>query len=64
MMPFERQQALDSLMTERGMTARQVGELVGVTPKTVRNWRSSADRHIPAQTWELLKFKIGAGAAK
>lgn len=60
----ERKQALDRLMRERGMTARQVGDLVGAAPKTVRNWRSSADRGIPAQTWELLQFKVEAGASK
>lgn len=62
MTPAERKRELNRLMRERNMTARQVGDLVGATPKTVRNWRSSTDRGIPAQTWELLQLKIAAGS--
>lgn len=62
MTPAERKRALNALMRDRNMTARQVGDLVGVTPKTVRNWRSSTDAGIPAQTWELLQLKIAAGS--
>jgi hypothetical protein len=61
MTPAERKEGLNRLMRERNMTARQVGALVGAAPKTVRNWRSSVDRDIPAQAWELLRLKIGAG---
>jgi len=52
---------LDRLMREYNMTARQVGRLIGRTPKTVRNWRGSIGRIIPTQALELLRTKIASG---
>jgi hypothetical protein len=52
---------LDRLMRDNNMTARQVGCLIGRTPKTVRNWRGSVGRTIPAQALDLLRTKIAAG---
>jgi len=48
-------------MREYNMTARQVGRLIGRTPKTVRNWRGSIGRIIPTQALELLRTKIASG---
>lgn len=51
-------------MKEHGLTARQVGEILGRTPHTVRVWRSvTADRIIPVHTLELLRLKLAAVAA-
>lgn len=58
-----RTKELDSLMREHGKTARQVGELLGRTPHTVRVWRSrSTDRIIPEHTLEVLRMKLAAAA--
>lgn len=59
-----RTKELDSLMREHGKTARQVGELLGRTPHTVRVWRSrTADRIIPEHTLEVLRMKLARGEA-
>lgn len=52
---------LDRIMRDNNMTARQVGNLIGRTPKTVRNWRGSDARTIPAQALELLRAKLASG---
>lgn len=51
---------LDRIMRERGMTARQVGDLIGRKPKTVRNWRSSTARPMPERDLEFLRAKLAA----
>lgn len=54
---------LDRIMAQHGLTARQVGDVVGRKPHTVRQWRANVGgRGIPAQTLELLRLKIGATA--
>lgn len=56
-----RSDELDRLMRDNDLTARQVGKLVDREPQTVRNWRSSADRPIPAHALEVLRAKLAAG---
>lgn len=62
---MNRTKELDRLMRDKGLNARQIGELIGRSPKTVRNWRSSRDRTIPENTLAVLRAKLaeGAGAA-
>ncbi len=57
---MDRTAELDRLMRAHQLTARQVGRLVNRQPHTVRNWRSSRDRTIPAHTLELLRLKLDA----
>jgi hypothetical protein len=61
---MERSKELDALMREHKLTARQVGEMVGREPKTVRNWRSSADRPIPMHALQLLKSCLAEKAGR
>lgn len=54
----DRTQALDALMRERALTARQVGALVDREPHTVRVWRcEGGGRVIPATVLALLQTK-------
>lgn len=56
--------ALKSLMRKNKLTARQVGDMIGREPHTVRCWRcESAGRVIPVHTLELLQLKLQAAAA-
>lgn len=55
---MDRTKELDRLMRKHSITARQVGVIVGREPKTVRNWRSSADRTITAGALEKLKAAL------
>lgn len=47
-------------MREHNLTARQVGDMLNRTPKTIRNWRSSADRPIPDHALTILRSRIAA----
>ena len=60
--PMNRTAELNRIMTESKLTARQVGALLGRDAHTVRNWRSSSDRTIPAHALELLRVKLAAAA--
>lgn len=54
----ERTTALRQLMARRGISARQAGEIVGRTEKTVRMWRCrTGERVIPEHTLEILDLK-------
>ncbi|WP_036041572.1 helix-turn-helix domain-containing protein [Bradyrhizobium yuanmingense] len=58
-----RTQELDILMREHDLTARQVGEMLGRTPHTVRVWRSKYEqRVIPEHTLAFLRMKIAERA--
>jgi hypothetical protein len=58
-----RTQQLDALMKKHSLTAREVGDLIGREPHTVRCWRSAWEgRVIPEHTLEVLKMKIEARA--
>lgn len=48
------------MMREHKLTARQVGDMLNRTPKTIRNWRSSADRPIPEHALTILRARIAA----
>lgn len=52
----DRQAELDRLMTEHALTARQVGDVIGRKPHTVRTWRCKGGRDIPAPLLHLLKM--------
>ena len=58
----DRQAELDRLMTEHALTARQVGDVVGRKPHTVRTWRCNGGRDIPLALLRLLKFHLQARA--
>lgn len=58
---MNRTNELDRLMRDKGLTARQIGALIGRTPKTVRNWRSSRDRTIPELALAALRAKLAEG---
>lgn len=58
-----RTKQLDALMKEHGLTARQVGEMIGRTAHTVRVWRSKYEhRVIPEHTLSHLLVKIAERA--
>lgn len=60
----ERTKELDALMRTHGLTARQVGEMLGREAHTVRVWRSrSEDRVIPQHTLEVLRLRLAGRAA-
>ena len=59
---MDRTKELDQLMRTHNLTARQAGALIGRDAKTVRNWRSSADRTIPEHALQLLRAKLAARA--
>lgn len=55
----DRTQRLRALMTQHGLTARQVGEVLNRTPHTVRCWRCSWDaRTIPEHALALLEIRF------
>lgn len=54
-----RTEQLHQLMAERGLTPKQVGELLNRSEQTVRIWRCKDDkRQIPEHALELLKTKV------
>jgi transposase len=51
-------------MRDHDMSAREVGDMLGRTPHTIRVWRSKYDeRIIPDHALQLLKFKLAERAA-
>ncbi len=46
-------------MRERGLTARDVGDILDREPHTVREWRCMSGRQIPALALALLKKELG-----
>lgn len=43
------------------LTGRDAGDLVGVTPRTVRRWIGEPDKPIPYACWAILVEKAGFG---
>jgi len=55
----DRTVALDALMRAHKLTARQVGDMLGRKPHTVRCWRSKwRGRVIPTIALELLRTRL------
>lgn len=56
-----RTQRLITLMKEHDVTPKEVGELLGRTPQTVRVWRSAYElRTIPEHTLDALELKLSS----
>jgi hypothetical protein len=56
---MDRRTELDRIMRERGLTARDVGDILDREPHTVREWRCMSGRQIPALALALLKKELG-----